>query len=374
MGVKAYGLICMYDNALKRLQKEQMAEKKITKKEQPRYLTGCTLLDMALGGSKGVLGIEGGKWLNLVGDASSGKSLLSLEVNVANKYKYKDDFKALYDDTENGFTFDPQERYGFSLKPDWAVDSETVEGMSCQFTKFLESLKPEDRAVYTIDSLDGLADAATVEMDEDRQKAFEKEKDYEQKTYGMGLPKFLSSNYFKLKHGLLDDTGALCIITSQVRQNVNAGMYGAKWIRAGGKALDLYSNYIIWLKTLQQREVDGKKIGAVVHAKITKAKVERPYREVIYTVLYSYGIDDVGSNVDFLFDLRSDKTGELLKRAEKIVWEEGMEPLNRDQLIEYIEENKLKKKLKQRVIDKWEEREDAVAIKRSAKYDIEDEE
>ena len=46
--------------------------------------------------------------------------------------------------------------------------------------------------------------------------------------------------------------------------------------------------------------------------------------------------------------------------------------MNRDQLIQYIEENKLKKELKQRVIDKWEEIEDAVAVKRPSKYDVEE--
>jgi recombination protein RecA len=343
----------------------------VQEKEQPRYKTGCTLLDLAVGGAKGVMGFQGGKWVNLVGDASSGKSLLCLETIVANKYKYKDDFQVTYDDTENGFTFDAQDRYGFSIKPDGFEDSETVEEMSCQFTKFLTDLHKNDKGIYVIDSLDGLADASAIEMDEERQKAFEKDKELDKGSMQMGLQKFLSQQYFKTKHGILDDSGALCFITSQVRQNVGAGLYGPKWVRAGGKAMDLYANYIIWLKTLQIIEKDGRKIGAVVHAKITKAKVQRPYREIVYTVLFDYGIDDVGSNLCFLFDLRSEKTGEMLKRAQSIVWEDGMEPMDYDTLIKYIEDKKLKKALQQRVIDKWEAIEDAVATKRPFKYEEE---
>jgi hypothetical protein len=92
-------------------------------------------------------------------------------------------------------------------------------------------------------------------------------------------------------------------------------------------------------------------------------------------VIYDYGIDDVASNLDYLFDLRSEKTGDLLKRAQAITWKEGMEPMDRDSLIKYIEENKLKKELRQRVIDKWESIEDALASKRPDKYaDMEDDE
>ena len=119
---------------------------------------------------------------------------------------------------------------------------------------------------------------------------------------------------------------------------------------------------------MQKIESNGRQIGAVVEAKITKAKVKRPYRTIMYTVIYDYGIDDVSSNLDYLFDLRSEKTGELLKRAQSITWEDGVEPMDKETLIKYIEENKLKKVLQQRVIDKWEAFEDSIACKRPPKY------
>lgn len=350
-----------------------MSEKKKEEKTTLRYSSGCFLLDLSVGGKKDVLGFEGGKWVNLVGDTQSGKSALCIEMAAANKFKYKDSSKLFYDDSENGLTFDTEERYGFPSQPVWGHNSETVEEMCGQFTKFMNETQPGDRPLYFTDSLDGLAGVEDVAQEERRQKAFEKGKEFDEGSMGMSLPAFLSKKFFKTKHGLLDEKQGLHVITSQVRHNVGGGMYAPKFIRAGGKALDMYANYIIWLRTMQVIEVNGKAIGAVVEAKIKKAKVERPYRTVIYTVLYAYGIDDVGTNIDFLFDLRSEKTGELLKKAENITWEDGMAPMSRDALIKYIEENKLKKVLKQRVQEKWEAEEEAIAIKRPPKYDIEDE-
>lgn len=42
--------------------------------------------------------------------------------------------------------------------------------------------------------------------------------------------------------------------------------------------------------------------------------------------------------------------------------------MTREELIQYIYEHKLRKELKQRVIDKWNDIEDSIAIKRPAKF------
>jgi hypothetical protein len=42
--------------------------------------------------------------------------------------------------------------------------------------------------------------------------------------------------------------------------------------------------------------------------------------------------------------------------------------MDRQELIEYVEKNKLKKVLRQRVIDKWEEIEDSIKVERTTKY------
>ena len=139
-------------------------------------------------------------------------------------------------------------------------------------------------------------------------------------------------------------------------------------------------------------------------------------------MIYDYGLDDIGSCIDFLFDLRTD-SGELAKTAKMILWKEGKEKLtlksaktflseneltdeyedskyfdgkadlnsigefiaskkdyiklfsdkfgevmNRDDLISYIEENDLVDELHERTIEKWEAIEEEIRSKRKKKY------
>lgn len=59
--------------------------------------------------------------------------------------------------------------------------------------------------------------------------------------------------------------------------------------------------------------------------------------------------------------------GELKKSANSIEWED-LAPMDKETLIQYIHENKLVKVLHQKVIDKWNDIEDSIAIKRPAKF------
>ena len=52
--------------------------------------TGCTLIDLTVGG--GQLGFPYGKIINLVGDKSSGKTFLKNEIIAWNKHHYKKQF------------------------------------------------------------------------------------------------------------------------------------------------------------------------------------------------------------------------------------------------------------------------------------------
>ena len=174
-------------------------------------------------------------------------------------------------------------------------------------------------------------------------------------------------------------------------------------------------------------EREGTKVGVVVKAVTTKSKTPRPFREIVYTAYFDYGIDNIGSNIDYLFDLRGDDGKLLTKAANAIAWsatakkkslpnlkawlekngwtaecredkksqegnanlsvdwiigwatedperkanfdDEFGEEFTRDELIKLCEDNpEMAKELTERVRAKWEEHEDAVATKRPAKY------
>ena len=89
-----------------------------TKKIKPIYFQcGCTLLDKVIGGNKGVFGVPAGKFINIVGDKSAGKTFLSNEFIAWAHYHFGDKFKWVYDDCESGYSFDTESMYGFEIMP-----------------------------------------------------------------------------------------------------------------------------------------------------------------------------------------------------------------------------------------------------------------
>lgn len=392
--------------------------------EQIRFETGCTLLDLVIGGAKNVFGIPAGRFINIVGDKSAGKTFLSNEILAWAYHNFdKKKFKWVYDDCESGYSFDTESLYGFEIMPENPIHSKTVEEAFCNISDFAGKLKGDQFGIYVLDSLDGLTSQEQDDRAEERLKAFHAEKTFDKGTYGMGKQKYLSQEFFPQLCSTIEDKNVLVIIISQIRENIDMFSF-EKYSRSGGKAMDFYAHSVIWLATAKYITKKDRKVGVVVKAKTTKSKTPRPFRECFFSFLYDYGLDDTGSNVDYLFDLRTEK-GELNTKAKAIQWngdvgkltltdlkkfleeyelqdkfedsryydgkpnaedifdfiqskkeykekfaEKFGESMTRDELIEWIEENNLEDELKQRVIDKWEEFEDSIKSSRKKKYGI----
>ena len=400
---------------------------KETKKDEVVYSTGCTLLDLVVGGGER-MGFMGGGIVNLVGDSSSGKTLTACEINAVNYHKYKKRFKYNYDDGEEGFTFNTQHLYGFDLVTKDSMKSKIVQDFDVHCNKFLKSLKEEDTGIYTLDSLDGLSDITRDERSEEREKNYDKGEGATNKagSYQMEKQEFLSQEFFSNKANKFAETSALLLIISQVRENIGAGLFGKKYKRSGGKALDFYSNTVVWFALIHKIIKKDRIIGVVLEACTTKSRTPRPFRKCRFTVYFDYGIDNIGSNLDYLFDLRTKETGKLKDGANAICWkgkpatldnlkvflkennmyeiareekkkgksqssnlsidwmkewiptrdklkasykEEFGTPITRDELIAQIEADPgMEKELTKRVVDKWEEVEKSIRTNRKRKY------
>lgn len=309
--------------------------------ESTRYLTGCKILDMVVGGAKGVYGFPGGKFINIVGDKSSGKTFLSNEI-LAWAYHNFDPkkFKWVYDDCESGYSFDTESMYGFKIIPDDEEDivrSTTVEEAFCNISNFCDSLKKDQCGIYVLDSLDSLTSSEQDERAEERLKAFNNDKTFDKGSYGMGKQKYLSQEFFPQLCSKVQDKNILVIIVSQVRENVDMFSF-EKFTRSGGKAMDFYAHTVLWLATCQKIMKKDRSIGVVVKAKVTKSKTPRPFRECFFSFLYDYGLDSTGSSVDYLYDLRTPK-GDLTTKAKALQW--GETELNFDKLKEFLEDHDL---------------------------------
>ncbi len=404
----------------------------MTKKKKPNrlyYPTGCDILDLTIGETEGY-GFQGGSILNIVGDSGSGKSFLACEC-VACMFHNEKEKEWFYDDCESGFTFNTKKLYNFDIIPDNIKDkkrSETVQELHCNSVLFFDRVKTGIKSIYICDSLDGLKSKESKNRSEERIKDFKKGKDHkEEGTYNVEKPKYLSQSFFPDIADKIDKKDGFFIVVSQTRDKIGS-MFKSK-TRAGGKALDFYSHYIMWVREICKIEKKGIPIGVVIGIKFRKAKNDRPFRQCMITIYFDYGIDNIGSNIDYLYDLRTPKEGDLKKSANRIQWNENAkditiknivtflksneewhnkyiedDPTNdlkrgddkigavlkwiekengikkefdkefgkamiRDELIEWIESDENRKKeLTRRVREKWEKIEQEVATKRPKKY------
>lgn len=390
-----------------------------------RFKTGSDLLDLVVGGGIG-MGFPAGKIVNIVGDKSTGKTFIACELIAASKYALGERLKWRYDDCESGFTFDTKSMYGFEIMPEDTEKrqtSSTVQDLYGNVRGFLESLKKDEVGIYVVDSLDGLTSTEQDERADKRFRQFQRGEEFKEKSYQMEKAKYLSQEFFPQLAGLIEDKKALLVIISQVRDNVEAFSF-EKYVRAGGKAMDFYCHTVLWLASIAKIKRLDRSIGTVNKARTTKSKTPRPYRECLFSLIFDYGLDNTGSNIDFLYDLRGD-SGALLDKSKSIVWNgveqskatlqefleankawedcraaykestgKGEVPkksfmlewiqnnkglcqlyedhfgasMTRDELIEFVESKGLQEELTQKVVEKWEAIEDQIKSNRAPKY------
>ena len=302
------------------------------------YSSGCDLLDLAIGETKGH-GYEGGSIINIVGDQSSGKSFISCEC-IAHMYHNNKKKEWFYDDCESGFTFNTKELYNFDIVP---IDikekkrSRTVQELHCNSVLFFENIKLDTKSIYVCDSLDGLKSKESKNRSENRINDFKKGKEHkEEGSYNVEKTKYLSQDFFPDIADEIERKKALFIIISQTRQKIGS-LFKTK-TRAGGDALNFYAHYIMWLREICKIRKKGRVVGIIIGIKFRKSKNNRPFRECTISIYFDYGIDNIGSNVDYLFDLRTD-TGLLKKSAEHIQWEENKKNINIKNIITFLKEN-----------------------------------
>ena len=315
--------------------------------------SGSDLIDLVVGGGRG-RGYEAGQVINVCANSGQGKSFMCCEI-IANAYaKYKNKCKWVYDDCESGFTFDTKGLYGIEIipnNPQEVVRSPTIEKCYTNVLTFLQDLKDDEFGIYVIDSIDGLVSDEIEDMTDERMKAHKAGKDYDKGSYQGGKPKFLSSQFLPTVAREAEKKNCLVIIVSQLRDNVGGGLYAPKDRVSNGRALLFYSHARVWYTTKQTIEHKDKAIGVVLSITTKKLKGPRPYRDCLVSLHFRRGIDNVGSNIDYLYDTRTPDRGELKKRA--VAEWDGVE-YSRDDLIAYIEENNLEDELSRRVIEKWE--------------------
>ena len=237
--------------------------------------SGCTTLNNALGG-----GWARQRIANIVGDKSTGKTLLAIEA-AANFNMVEPKGKIRYREAEKAWDDNYAAALGFPVeKVDFGEPIDTIEDVFEDLEKVLKGNKGPE--MYIVDSLDSLSDRA------------EMERKIDEGSYGMGKAKMLSQLFRRLVRDLSSKDVTVFFI-SQVRDNIGV-TFGRKTTRSGGRALDFYSSQILYLSQLGKldRTISNVKrvTGVKIRAQVDKNKVGLPYRECEFSIKFGYGIDD----------------------------------------------------------------------------------
>ena len=317
------------------------------------FPSGCALLDCVLGG-----GYAETRIINIVGDKSTGKTLLAIEACANFVEKYGKNARVYYNEVEAAFDRSYASSLGLPLASvDFCEGMQdfTADGLFEHLSAVIESHKTDERVLYIVDSLDALSDRD--EMDRKIDEA----------SYGAGKARKMSQLFRRLIKSL-SSSNVTIIIVSQVRDNIGVA-FGKNYSRSGGRALDFYASQVIYLahKGYLKRTRKGieRAYGINVKAKCEKNKVGTPFRDCEFPIIFGFGIDDVAAGVEWL---RSVKRLDAVGFKDEKEVKKYIRSLDSMTSKEYDEE---RVNVKSAVVEVWDEIEIEFAPKKE-KYGIHD--
>lgn len=275
---------------------------------------GSVMFNLALS-QKGVDGGWGrGRIGNLVGDGSSGKTLCALEACADAWYNIRDisselfpavkHVKIVYWNREGVMDFPLERMYGqqFVDGVEWSDNCDTAEQWGRDVFRRLDAHKHGEFFLGVLDSVDSLG----TEAGEKRLATSVKTDKPIDGSYGTGpeRAKYFSGDFFNNLCKKMKGKDFTLLLISQVREKIDTVLFGEKYTRAGGKALDFYTHQVAWLAQYGklQRQFSGEKrvYGVEIQARIKRNKCAVPYRDARFPIIFDYGIDNIGSCLDYL--------------------------------------------------------------------------
>jgi RecA/RadA recombinase len=246
------------------------------------------------------------------------------------------------------------------------VDTEDeAEQMSIQeWKKEIIGIMDEGPCIYALDSVDGL----TTDEEKKRIKA-EKAGKKPAGTMGMEKAKHASSMLREVCGGLAASKSYLQA-NFQTREDIDPMTFTTK-TRAGGKAWKFYAQHEWWLanarmnaKIKKERQGRKRQIGITSTAKMTKNKFTgKAGWEITMPMYFGYGIDDVGSCVDWLVT-----EGWWGKSGQTIDAEDLNIKGTRAKIISLIEDGDMEPQLQKVVAEAWVEIEKDYQLERKPRF------
>lgn len=298
-----------------------------------------------------------GEMVNIIGDSNSGKTLAAFTIFAETARDRRWDGHAfVYDDVEAANRFNVPKLFGKSVSDRLQyLSSGTIEEFQTTILKLTQRGKP---FVYVLDSLDALT--SDEEVERGKQLVDGKEP---KGTMGATKAKALKQ-ILRMVVRELRKTESLLVIISQTIDNIGGGPWSPKRTRAGGNALRFFASHELWLTLGEKIKIKEREIGVQTKLRVARSKLTGKTRTVSFEIYYDYGIDDIGSCVDFMVG-----EGYWTKRGDTVkATDLGLE-FPRKRLIQQIEDRGLEQKLRQAVGAAWHDIEESLRLKRKAKYE-----
>lgn len=350
--------------------------------------TGCTVLNMALSGHPD-RGLAKGNYIYFVGDSGAMKtwSTFCLFAEAARNSHFAD-YRFVHDNAENGALMDVVKYFGQGVldrlepprtdKQGEPVYSETVQ----DFYLNLESTCRRGPCIYVLDSMDALNDDADEAKFEAELTVHEGGQAKIPGSMGMAKAKTNSKNINRVVKALRRN-GSILAVISQVRDKVGSHIPNQK-TRGGGKALRFYAHLEVWLnlrgpitKTYLGKD---REIGSYIQPDVQKNRITG-WEGKVPTVAFikGYGIDDLGTCVDYLIDEKYWKppTKKGGKTASADGDDDGGKTVaavefgvvgTREQIVQKVQDDNDEWELRNLVAKRWREIAAAVAPDRKPRY------
>ena len=235
---------------------------KETRLEIPRWSTEIEALDNIIGG-----GMPKGRIVEIFGPESSGKTSLIYWLMSLHKL-------GVYIPIEG--TYDEDRAISLGVKPKQMIVYRAQYGEEAlnAVMKFAKAGVP----IIAIDSV------PACQPKEDIDKI---EKDAGNEARIGGVARLFSKTLPTIVH-ICEETGTTLILVNQVRDKMNAMLFGEKEDTPGGRAIKFYSSVRIkvarraWIEIPNKNPAvssDSEKVGIIMKAKISKSKVSNPFGE-----------------------------------------------------------------------------------------------
>lgn len=233
----------------------------------PTVSTGSLAIDV----STGIGGIPVGRYTEIYGPESGGKTTLSLTIS---RNALRQGLKVLYVDVENSVDLayaktiigsDYNQNNIIIVQPNTGEDAFDVaeagidNGFRCIIFDSIASISPEE----------------------------EMEKDYGKQS--IALSPRLTNQFLKKTRNKIRDAETIFVFTNQVRANIGAYLGG--YSTPAGYALKHYTSLRIYLSKGKNIEEGDNVVGNLINFVIKKNKMAIPYRQAETNLIYGKGID-----------------------------------------------------------------------------------